>query len=113
MSERNVRILFQGIIDSIETIHQYTSNQNFEQFKTDQKTRDAVLMQLMVLGENANRVPENFRKILPEVEWGRIIRSRHIIAHEYQGIDYEVIWKIITVYLPDLKQSIKDKLSEL
>ena len=61
----------------------------------------------MVLGETAARVPNNFRNVLPDIEWGRIIRSRNIIAHEYHGIDYEIIWKIIKVYLAALKLSLE------
>jgi uncharacterized protein with HEPN domain len=109
MSDKSSRVLFEGIVRSIDTILKYTEGFSQEQFSKDQKTRDAVLMQLMVLGETANRVPAESRKILPEVEWGRIITSRHIIAHEYNGIDYDVIWRIITHYLPELKQSIEAK----
>ncbi len=113
MSERSARILFDGIIESIDTIVTYTSNMDFEQFTQDRKTRDAVLMQLIVLGETANRVPAEFKKVLPEIEWGRIIRSRNIITHEYQGVDYQVIWRIVTLYLPPLRKSIESKLNDL
>jgi uncharacterized protein with HEPN domain len=110
MSERNVKLLIQSILDAIEIIHQYTETLTVEEFQKDRKTRDAVLMQLLVLGESASRVPESFRDILPDVEWGRIIRSRHIIAHEYHGIDYEVIWRMIKIYLPALKIILSKKL---
>jgi uncharacterized protein with HEPN domain len=112
MSERSVRILLEGMIESIKAISAYTADINLEQFLADGKTRDAVLMQLMVLGETAARVPADFRKVLPEIEWGRIVRSRNIIAHDYQGIDYEIIWRIVTIYLPPLKESLSIKLSE-
>ena len=95
MSERNVKILIQSMLDGIEIILQYTESLTAEQFQKDRKTKDAVLMQLLVLGENASRIPVSFRNILPDVEWGRIIRSRNINAHEYHGIDFEVIWRIV------------------
>lgn len=113
MSERSAKILFDGIIESIDKILSYTANFELEDFKNDAKTRDAVLMQLIVLGETASRVPQEFRKLLPEVEWGRIVRSRNIIAHDYQGVDYEVVWRIVTLYLPPLRESLKSKLSEI
>jgi uncharacterized protein with HEPN domain len=113
MSERNVRILIDGIISSIDRIFSYTNGLDYSQFRSNQMVMDAVLMQLMVLGEHANRIPKDFRKILPDIEWGRIVRSRNIIAHEYHGIDYEIIWRIVIEYLPPLKTSLETKLKEL
>lgn len=113
MSDRSVKILFNGIIESIDKILSYTNGVEMENFKNDPKTRDAVLMQLIVLGETASRVPAEFRKVLPEIEWGRIVRSRNIIAHDYQGVDYDIIWRIVTIYLPPLRDSLKSKLAEL
>lgn len=71
------------------------------------------LMQLIVIGEAASRIPRPIRKKLPDVEWNRIVRSRNIIVHEYGDVDYEIIWRIITSYLPDLKSSLKKILLEL
>jgi uncharacterized protein with HEPN domain len=46
---------------------------------------------LQILGEAANRVPSNVRDNYPEIEWTKIIRSRHIIVHDYAGVDYEIV----------------------
>jgi uncharacterized protein with HEPN domain len=112
MSERNIKLLIQSILDAIDSIFQYTETLTLEEFQKDRKTRDAVLMQILVLGESASRIPLPFRNILPDIEWGRIIRSRHIIAHEYHGIDYEVIWRIIKIYLPPLRIVLSKKLED-
>lgn len=113
MSERDVRLLVDTIIRSVDTIQAYIDGHTMESFVDDQKTKDAVLMQLLVLGEAANRVPQSFRDILPDIEWTRIVRSRNIIAHDYQGIDFKVIWRIVTLYLPPLKNSLDNKLRSL
>jgi uncharacterized protein with HEPN domain len=36
-----------------------------------------------------------------------MIRSRHIVSHEYFGIDYEIIWRIATVHLPEVRVSVE------
>ena len=82
MSDRSAKVLFEGMLEAIDSILLYTANMDYETFNRDRKTRDAVLMQLIVLGETANRVPADLKKILPDIEWGRIIRSRNIISHE-------------------------------
>jgi uncharacterized protein with HEPN domain len=75
----------------------------FEEFESNQLVKDAVLRNLEVLGEAAKRVPDSFKDHHPEIEWGRIIRSRNVIIHDYEIIDYKIIWRIITIHLPPLK----------
>ncbi|WP_374754355.1 HepT-like ribonuclease domain-containing protein [Dyadobacter crusticola] len=40
------------------------------------------------------------RELYPEIEWMRIIRSRHILVHDYAGIAFEIVWRIIEQHLP-------------
>ncbi len=111
MSERQPSILLSDMLDSIDAILEYTTGMDFEAFLGDRKTRDAVVRNLQVLGEAANRVPKISRDVYPEIEWMRIIRSRHILVHDYAGIDYEIVWRIIEVHLPPLKDALRDILN--
>lgn len=112
MSERQPSILLSDMLDSIGAILEYTNGMTFELFLDDRKTRDAVIRNLQVLGEAANRVPKLSRDEFPEIEWMRIIRSRHILVHDYAGIDYEIVWRIIEVHLPPLKGVLEDILKD-
>lgn len=115
MSERHSSILLADMLDSIVAILQYTNGMDYEAFLEDRKTRDAVIRNLQVLGEAANRVPKVTRDVYPDIEWMRIIRSRHILVHDYAGIDFEIVWRIITAHLPALKsalENIADRRSE-
>ncbi len=103
MSERIPEILLADMLDAVQTIFEFTANLSFEQFVNDRKTRDAVTRNLQVLGEAANRVPKEIREKYPDIEWTRIIRSRHILVHDYAGIDYEIIWRIVEVHLLPLE----------
>lgn len=112
MSERQPSILLSDMLDSIDAILEYTNGMDFEAFLGDRKTRDAVIRNLQVLGEAANRVPKISRDEYPEIEWMRIIRSRHILVHDYAGIDYEIVWRIIEVHLPPLKDVLRNILKD-
>jgi uncharacterized protein with HEPN domain len=103
MSERDPNLLLTDMLDAVNTIFEFTESMSFEEFVNDRKTRDASLRNLQILGEAANRVPSNVRDNYPEIEWTKIIRSRHIIVHDYAGVDYEIVWRIIEVYLQPLK----------
>ena len=95
------------MLDAIQAIQQYTEGLDYEGFLANRMARDAVVRNIQVLGEAANRVPIEFRELHPDIEWSRIIRSRHILVHDYFGLDYAIIWRIITVHLPPLQQAIE------
>ncbi len=41
--------------------------------------------------------------ILGYIEWEKIARSRHVVVHDYFDVDPEIIWRIVTSYVPDLR----------
>jgi uncharacterized protein with HEPN domain len=101
------------MLSCIERIREYTFGMSFEDFTNDSKTSDAVLRNIMVIGEAANRTPNEFRVQHPEIEWSKIIRSRNIVSHDYDDVDYSIIWKIITVHLPANQKSLEIILKSL
>ncbi len=60
----------------------------------DTKTVDAVVRNFKVIGEAANRIPDDFKTEHPQIEWRRIIAFHNRIIHEYFGIDYENLRRI-------------------
>lgn len=113
MSKRVPKLLVIDMPECLEKILDYTAGMSYESFLSDSKTQDAVIRNIQVSGEAANRVPDSFRSANPEIEWSKIIRSRHIITHEYDDIDHSIIWKIITVHIPSLKSSLEKILQTL
>jgi uncharacterized protein with HEPN domain len=111
MSERSPLIIVRTMLQCIQDATEFIEDIRFETFILDKKTKYAVLRILEVLGEAANRIPKEVREKYPDVEWSKIIRSRNLIVHEYEIMDYSVIWKIVTVHLPPLEIVLK-KISE-
>ncbi|WP_158500575.1 HepT-like ribonuclease domain-containing protein [Spirosoma radiotolerans] len=95
------------MLEAVDTIQEYTNDLNYESFLNSKMVRDAVVRNVQVLGGAANRIPKPFRDQHATIEWLRIIRTRHILVHDYFGLDYKILWRIITVHLPPLQQSIK------
>ena len=106
MSKRPTDILLNDIVQSIDRIIGYTSGMSLEDFSKDQKSIDAVARNLEIMGEAANRLPDEFKEIHSEIEWFKIIGLRHRIVHEYFGVDLEIIWRILQKDLPELRQSV-------
>jgi len=108
MISKDNTVLLDRILESTDLISKYTAGITQEEFKNDPKTKDAVLMQLIVIGEVVTRLPANFRATYNNIEWMRISRTGPIIAHEYGKVDYEVIWRIATIHIPVTKQYIEE-----
>jgi uncharacterized protein with HEPN domain len=113
MRERPPKLLIGDMLDCVNKILLYTLNFSSEQFLKTSIVKDAVLRNLEVLGEAANKVPQEFKKQHEEIEWGKIIRSRNVVIHEYQSVDFNIVWTIVTVHIPPLKASLEKILKSL
>ena len=102
MSKRQPELLVGDIIDSGNKILSYTQALTFEQFVGDSKTVDAVIRNFEIIGEAANRLPEEFKELHSDIDWHRIKGFRNRIVHDYFGIDHSIVWKIKESFLPDL-----------
>jgi uncharacterized protein with HEPN domain len=83
MSERNLSLLLLDIRVSIGKILEYTARTTFESYEADSKTKDAVERNFEIIGEAASRIPDDFKKLYPSVEWRIIKDFRNFIIHEY------------------------------
>ena len=103
MSKRFWKLFVEDILESITWIENYTGNMDFEDFRADRKTIDAVVRNFEIIGEASKSIPDDIKKKYQNVDWQGIIGLRNRIAHEYFGISTEIIWHIIKEELPPLK----------
>ncbi len=102
MSNRSAELLIEDILASAQKIQRYTAGMSFEQFILDERTVDAVARNFEIIGEAANRLPDNFKTSHTNIDWDRIRGFRNRIVHNYFGIDYSIVWQIVENYLPEL-----------
>ena len=107
MSKRQPSLLIEDIIESGTKILLYTKSLSFDEFISDDKTVDAVIRNFEIIGEAANRLPEEFRDNHPEIDWHRIRGFRNRIVHDYFGIDYAIVWQIKEAFLPELLEDLR------
>lgn len=65
-----------------------------------------VLYHIQILGEAANGISSTFRNTHPSVPWQDIIAMRHLLVHQYFGIDLDEVWNTAKNDLPLLEQEI-------
>ena len=102
MSKREPKLLISDMLESCNKILQYTDNMDFEAFCNDSKTLDAVIRNFEIIGEAANRLPEDFKDEHNNIDWHRIRGFRNRIVHDYIGIDFGIVWEIRNNYLRPL-----------
>lgn len=73
-----------------------------EEFVADRKTYRAVERLLEIIGEAARRISPRTHALHPAIPWRRVVGLRNRISHEYGDIDYEEIFLIATVSIPEL-----------
>jgi len=112
MSKRNWQLFIEDIAESIKLIQEYTAKMDFENFKNDRKTADAVVRNFEIIGEASKYVPEAIKNKYHKVDWQAIIGLRNRITHEYFGISLSIIWHIIKEELPKLQKQMKDILTK-
>ena len=72
-----------------------------------QRTYDAALYNLVLIGEAAIHIPNVVRDAHPEVPLRKIIGARNRIIHGYLGIDDELVWDIIQEDIPELLSALR------
>ena len=105
---RDYKVYLDDIIEAIERIRDYTVGLSLETFVNDRKTVDAVNRNLAIIGEAANRIPEEIKNNYPDIEWYNIIGLRNILIHDYFRVDLEIIWDIVENKLSLLEKQVKE-----
>jgi uncharacterized protein with HEPN domain len=68
----------------------------------------AITRLLEMLGEAANRVPEEIRIEYSDLPWLQMIAARNRLIHGYDSIDFDILWAIIQNDLPLLITRLKE-----
>lgn len=93
------------ILDAIEAIEAYSVS-SYEEFLADTKTQDAILYNLIIIGEAANQISDDFQDQYHNIPWSAMIGTRNIIVHGYDQVKLQIVWKILQRDLDHLKNEV-------
>jgi uncharacterized protein with HEPN domain len=107
MPPRDWKVRIQDILDAITKIHKYTVGMNAKSFMADDKTVDAVIANITIIGEAASRVPPEVIEASPEIPWTVMRGIRNVVVHEYFGLNAQILWDTVQNDLPPLVPYLK------
>ena len=99
------------LLQELDDITAFTS-EGESAFVQDVKTQKAVIRSYEVIGEIGKRLPDEFRKANPQVDWRRLITFRDFLAHNYELIGLRYVWDAVKD-APNLRATIENMLASL
>ena len=91
MPSRSWKLRVRDIVDAVRTILGYIEGMTFDDFVADQRTMDAVVRRLTIIGEAATRVPEFVCEKYRNIPWTEMRAMRNFVVHEYFGISEHIL----------------------
>jgi uncharacterized protein with HEPN domain len=100
---------YSGIYRQDQRVHARIS---FEQFQSDKKTIDAVLRNLEIIGEAVRHVPETVQERYSDLPWAEMRAMRNIVAHQYFGVNLNIVWNTTQSNLPPIVAKLEEILKK-
>ena len=110
--EKRDKLYIRHICDAVDKILTFTKEKTFEEFESNEMAQSAVIHQLLIIGEAANKVSDEFKITHSELDWRGMIGMRNKLIHDYFRIALDEIWKTIEDDIPDLKIALKNILND-
>jgi uncharacterized protein with HEPN domain len=102
---RDDRGRLQDILDAIKRVERY-AKRGRSVFEEDELVHTWMIHHIQIIGEAASQLSSAFRKTHQQVPWPQIIKMRHVLVHDYLGIDLAEIWAVVERDLPILKKQV-------
>jgi uncharacterized protein with HEPN domain len=90
------------IQNSIQRILRYVNGVSRSDLEANDEKLSAILYQITIIGEATKRLSNEFRIRHPEIPWREMAGMRDVIVHEYDQLDFDVIWDVASSKLEEL-----------
>jgi len=103
------KIIFRKLLGYIGKTLGYSEGMTYDEFIADARTVEACVFNLSQMGELVRLYVEELRELHPGIPWHSMYNLRNRIVHDYQGIDFYMIWDIIRQDLPVLLEKLENE----
>ncbi|WP_286171349.1 HepT-like ribonuclease domain-containing protein [Lentibacillus populi] len=94
-------------------VEKFTRGVTYDYFLDNDLVFDAVIKNILVIGEATKNIPVEIRKMNPQVEWRKMAGMRDMMIHGYFSINYRIVWDVVQNKIPTLRQQVEQLLKEI
>lgn len=102
------------ILEYSDMLLEYVKSNNLTRriIEDDHIVQWTITTPLYNIGEHAYNLTKEFKEKTPQIQWNLISGLRHRLVHDYDGTNWEVIWDIIQVEIPELVNQLEQMRGE-
>ena len=78
-----------------------------ETFLHDETLKRAFVRSLEIIGEAVKQLPNDLKQRYGYLDWRAMAGMRDRLIHGYFGVDYDIVWDVVTTKIPVLQQAIE------
>lgn len=108
MSKRLDVDFVDDIQTAIKRMLAYVEHMNVEDFMKDEKTQDAVIRNIEIIGEAVKNISDDFKLKHDVIPWKDLAKVRDKLIHHYFGVNLDIVWNIIKGSLPETLGQLKE-----
>jgi hypothetical protein len=97
-------VLIKHILEETSFILNHTKNLSREDYLSDEVLCRASIRSIEIIGEATKKLSDEFKSKHSSIEWKKIAGTRDKLIHDYYGIDYDIVWDILTTKIKELHQ---------
>ena len=109
---REPKVFLEDICDAAVKIEKFTVGLSLEDFVDNDLVSDAVIKNILVIGEATKNISDEIREKNPQIEWRKMAGMRDMMIHGYFSINYRIVWDVVQNKVPTLKKQIQEMLNE-
>lgn len=110
---REYRLFVEDILDALVSIERFVAGMDYSQFYQDDKTSSAVVWKIENIGEAVKNIPKQVKDRYKRVPWSDMARIRDKVRHYYFGVDFAIVWEVVTKRFPEIRREIERMSADL
>jgi len=95
------------VLDETEYLMSRSKGLTKEEFVRDETLKRAFVRSLEIIGEAVKQIPDDFRQKYSHLDWRAMAGMRDRLIHAYFGVDYDIVWDVVSNKVPMLHQEIR------
>lgn len=96
------------ILDAIDRCQGYRTHLDDPDRGIAEMASDAILRNVSIIGEAVNHLPAEVTQARPDIDWTAIVGMRHVLVHQYFGIDPSIVVDVVDADLIPLAQALRN-----